>query len=135
MKTIITTILILITTFGQGQTLMLSVRKATVKAEMRNYKEYQITESYQDYLEYTKDSSSVAYEFERNGNKWICSSASITMQQSQEAVFIDAKTGCNCWAQTGENSWLYETNVFDVPVVVTRTKQARTVTFTYKLQP
>ena len=117
-----------------AQTLMLSVRKATIQAQMRAYPEYVSTVNASDYLEYQKDSIAIGYRFELNSGKlgkWICNEVYITMPLSRELAFIDLKTGCNCWMPIGQDQWLYQTNVFDTLVLVTRSYSDGCVTFSY----
>jgi hypothetical protein len=131
MKKSLTTILILITLAGYSQPLMLSVRKATVQAEMRQHRDFIKITNFPDYIEYQRGTDVIAYEFERDGGKWICIKASIEMAKADEDKFIESKTGCNCWTLIEDDTWLYETNLFDTPVLVKRTYNGESVKFTY----
>ena len=136
MKKLITIIILIsITTLAPAQTLMLSVQRSVVKAEMRRVEGFTLTDSLPDFLQYKRGSQTIAYEFEKVGWwKWICITASITMPKEDSEAFVLGKLDCNCWKPTGPNTWLYETNVFDSPVIVQRTSNNNnTITFTYKL--
>jgi hypothetical protein len=131
MKPLITLIILLSIATLKAQPLMLSVRKATVIAEMRTCRDFKRTRTEADYLEYQKGEITIAYVFAKNKHKWLCSSASITMPENKEASFIVSKTGCHCWEPIDYDSWLYETNHFDAPVLVKRTATNGCATFTY----
>ncbi len=130
-RTLLALIILLSVTTLKAQTLMLSVRKATVIAEMRTCRDYKRTRTEADYIEYQNGSTTIAFCFSKERHKWLCSSASITMPESVEASFIVSKTGCNCWIPLTYNTWLYETYQFDTPVIVERTSTNGNATFTY----
>lgn len=134
MKPLITLIILLSITTLKAQPLMLSVRKATVVAEMRTCRDFKRTRTEADYLEYKKGETTIAFIFSKERGKWLCSSASITMPEAVEASFIVSKTGCNCWIPITYNTWLYETRQFDAPVIVERTSTNGCATFTYSFE-
>jgi len=131
MKKLLVLILFFSMTYVQAQPLMLSCRKACVKAELRNYAEYTRVSSNSDQLNYQKGDILISYGFEKVPWGKICTFASITMPKTQEQSFIDKKTGCNCWLPIENDGWVFETHMFDSPVMVRRTYEGALVTFKY----
>lgn len=129
MKKIITILLLsLMAIVSCGQSLMLTMRKADVMSEMSWYKEWHRTVNAKDYLEYQKDSVAIGYRFTDH----LCSEAYITMTLPAMRTFIEDKEDCGCWRSLTEHSWLYQTNVFDKLVKVTRVQDSTSATFIYK---
>lgn len=123
------TILILLTTIGaHSQPLMLSCRKATIKAEMRRNAEWQVEQSKVG-LKYTYGVKTIEYGLIGR----ICVTASIEMPTNQAEKFVTDKLDCNCWCEAGIDTWVYNTQLFDSPVIVNRTIQGDKTKFTYKL--
>jgi hypothetical protein len=131
MKKSLTTILILITLAGYSQPLMLSCRKQCIKAELRTYVEYKMVPAGSNYLNYEKGSIKISYELTRQGLGYICNGASITMPLRAEEAFVNSKTGCDCWIPIEDDVWLFDTHLFDAPVIVRRIANGASVTFKY----
>lgn len=128
---ILTIIVLFIMTELSSQTLMLSVRKGRVIAEMYMYPEWKRTVTALDYLEYQNGDHVVSYRFE---DKY-CVEACIVMPQDEAVKFIQDKEDKGCWVKWGEG-WTYNTNVFDTDVVVVpyMNEAYDFVTFCYKFR-
>jgi len=107
-----------------GQQLYLGCSKTTVQYEMHQYKGFDLTVRAKDYLEYQKDSIAVAYRFEDK----VCVMAMITMPVKDAERFIQSKA--KVW-EVVPDGWLYDTQVFDTPVLVKKFDQGEVVTFEY----
>lgn len=127
MKNLITSLLLLICISATSQQLYLGCSKTTVQYDMHSYKGFDLTVRAKDYLEYQKDSIAVAYRFEDR----ICTTALITMPVKEAERFIASKT--KVW-EACEGGWLYDTQVFDTPVLVKKFDQGEVVTFEYKFK-
>lgn len=127
MKTLLTSILIILSLSVSSQTLMLSVPRSRVKQEMKAYPEYVKVYEEKEYIEYSDGSRFVAYYFQDR----ICTEALITMPYDLARDFVEDKECCNCWSKVGDDEWLFQTNVFDALVVVRRYWNDDDVTFSY----
>ena len=135
MKTLLTILFIVFALYGQSQPLMLSCSKTIIKHEMKKYSAYKKVPTDALQLEYQKDSITVVYHFTKEFLVKRCIAASITMSIFDEAEFIDSKTECNCWLSIDDNSWLYNTHLFDSYVIVKRIYNGPKVTFKYAFDP
>lgn len=123
MKTILTTILLLITVSGISQPLMLGCRKAQVKSEMRR-PEYKRTVRASDYNEYQKGNTAYGFRYYKDTlhqyfGKWILYQFTVTMPVSEQYAYIRRMEACNCMTRTGD-TWIWETLIFDTPVIIRR---------------
>lgn len=107
-----------------SQQLYLGCSKTTVQYDMHSYKGFDLTVRAKDYLEYQKDSIAVAFRFEDK----VCVMAMITMPVKDAERFIASKV--KVWEPCQEG-WLYDTQVFDTPVLVRKFDQGLVVTFEY----
>ena len=126
MKKTLTILLIIASTTLSAQSLMLSCRKGTIKAEMRRYPEW-VEQHTENGLKYVRGAETVFYGLNDN----LCTFASIEMPSTEAERFVLAKLDCNCWCEVGPDQWLYNTQLFDSPVMVKRAVIGDKVRFTY----
>lgn len=124
MKSLITSLLLLITLSAASQQLYLGCTKNTVQYDMHSYRGFNQTVHAKDYLEYQKDSIAVAYRFENR----LCVTAMIVMPVKEAERFIASKA--KVW-EVCDEGWLYDTQVFDTPVLVRKFVNGLVVTFEY----
>ncbi len=126
MKTILTTILIMLTISGMAQFLNLDWPKQNVKAQNRDK---ELIFSAPDYLEYKTPGGYIAYEFTDK----VCTAAYICMDSIAGVRLVTLRES-QLWKLTEPNCWEYYSDCMGEVIQVQADWFGQTVTFKYTLK-
>ena len=137
MKALLTTILILITTIGFTQPLMIGFRKSDVVSNMHNLPDIRRTVTAKDYLEYQRGNTAYSFRFMEDTcnlyyGRWFCSEFTVCMPVESEYKYLSKLIECDCLEPVNRDLWLWK-NDYDT-IQVQRIYQGDLVSFVFTEQ-